>query len=804
MKQKSIIYILLLAFTCGFSFSSCEDMLDVQSDRHAYETAQDTLYAYWGILKQLQNVGERYVLLGELRGDMVMSNGYDGEVSDSLRGIAEFTNLTDGSNRYLAARDYYAIINSCNAYIAAADTNRVVYGNVKNSKYMMREYAQVEAIRAWTYLQLVQLYGTVPFYLQPLTSTASIDEFITNPNHETVDRFSLPEKIYQRLGGLMDRMDSGELTYPQYDMYSEMVHSSYCFFPLHLVMGDIYLNANEYDSAARHYFAFLSVTNEGASSAAPKNADDNCAKVSKGHMSNRDFNYNVTGYDCFNLGDAGKRSAEKEAITVIPCTTNKLWGTVMRGVNEAFGFTSEVSFSGSSADTAATASVVLTPITEKRQFIASRAFERLCKSYPAISFDDSPESSSGMREDDPRRYSFVKNASDELAEPDSAGDGRYGWYGKVPAQTDGTKTTSDSCFIMKQNAKVKKGEANFAFSTTYPVIYRRSLVWLRFAEAINRAGFPEYAFAILRDGLYREYLPSLSSLARVASQGEQLYCAKEVISEEIPSGDSTITRTHNKLTLLEQLPEGEPFPEYYYKKYGLDEEHFATVTLGSDWGINGLSLMQFLLNQDESYVEKKGLSDTDTIYYSVATMKARLPYAPKMTHQNSENNAMTTCEYIPIDRMWEAQNTSYLLHSNFEKRAFEPANTKVRWGIHCKGCGYDNYRTIVEDTVYSFDHCMRMKWPADAARKYTGPLNAYTTSADVYTDYLKNLTTAVEDLIIDELALECCFEGHRYNDLLRFSTRDNRGAAWLKERIERRGTPANVNEGNKYLHLPTN
>ena len=46
--------------TLGMMNTSCKDMLTPDSERHAYEVAKDTLYSYWGILKSLQNIAERY------------------------------------------------------------------------------------------------------------------------------------------------------------------------------------------------------------------------------------------------------------------------------------------------------------------------------------------------------------------------------------------------------------------------------------------------------------------------------------------------------------------------------------------------------------------------------------------------------------------------------------------------------------------------------------------------------------------------------------------------------------------------
>ena len=67
MKRKSIISLLIFCMGLGMFTTSCEDMLKPDSERHSYEVATDTLYSYWGILKSLQNIAERYVILGECR-----------------------------------------------------------------------------------------------------------------------------------------------------------------------------------------------------------------------------------------------------------------------------------------------------------------------------------------------------------------------------------------------------------------------------------------------------------------------------------------------------------------------------------------------------------------------------------------------------------------------------------------------------------------------------------------------------------------------------------------------------------------
>ena len=78
---------LVFCMTLGMATTSCEDMMTPDSERQSYIVAQDTLYSYWGIVKSLQNIAERYVILNECRGDLV--DGFD-YVSDSIRAILNF------------------------------------------------------------------------------------------------------------------------------------------------------------------------------------------------------------------------------------------------------------------------------------------------------------------------------------------------------------------------------------------------------------------------------------------------------------------------------------------------------------------------------------------------------------------------------------------------------------------------------------------------------------------------------------------------------------------------------------------
>ena len=172
MKKNSIIGLCLGLLT--LAATSCSDMLspDMSGRANIGLFGTDTVYSYLGIMKSMQNIAERQVILGESRGDLVTTTEY---VTDSVNNVAMFNNPSNGSSALVNRGDYYKVINQCNLYLHNVDT-AVTKNNVK---YMQKEYAQVVTMRAWAYMMLVQNYGRVPFITEPVTNSNTGWE--TNP-----------------------------------------------------------------------------------------------------------------------------------------------------------------------------------------------------------------------------------------------------------------------------------------------------------------------------------------------------------------------------------------------------------------------------------------------------------------------------------------------------------------------------------------------------------------------------------------------------------------------------------------------
>ena len=459
MKQKSILLAMLLALVAVFS-TSCEDMLTVDTGDKSYTNANDTLYSYLGIVKGLQKIAERQVILNEVRGDLTASTEY---VTDTLHAISNFDDPQDGSCSLLNISDYYAIINNCNFYIANADTNKVK----SNVKYMIPEYAQVQAIRAWTYLQLVNIYGEVPFISEPIKNLDVVNNFDYNNN--LVNKDNLIDKFLE-LG--LDRYVA--TSYPNYGNYNNgftNISSQLLFIPVRLVLGDMYLlrgeSESDYRKAAQYYYDYLKTTNSTIT-----------AQYCSARRTMGEYTYSSVG----NWGTNGSvytRQATSEVISIIPSSSNKQFGTMLTRIADIYGYTPSSSQSTETTTTeegdedVSSSGRISVVRNYKAQIVPSNGYTTLNKEQQYVDWVPS---------------TLVRTYYDEC------GDARYHYSTEVITHEGNSYTLA---------CKAAKG-STFYYSVP---IYRKTLVWLRLAEAINRAGFPEHAFGILKDGLNDDNYP---------------------------------------------------------------------------------------------------------------------------------------------------------------------------------------------------------------------------------------------------------------------------------------------------------
>lgn len=414
--MKKINQILFGLIILAVMTSSCDSMLDVQSERnmfpedHKIDSPNDSIYSMIGIFTQLQKLADRYVVLGELRADLM-------DVTENARlELKEISNLEiDSDNPYNVIEDYYAVINHCNYLINNIDTAFISGGE----KSLLKEYAAAKAIRAWTYMQLAMNYGKAKYYSEPLLTVQSAQtqfpEYSINELVPVLIQELEPVKSVETPG----RISLGP------DMSSEKL-----FFPIPLLLGDLYMWSGQFEKAAREYYSLIEENRYVI--------DDRYSStwtVDNGVFVERDM-FDQNYLDIFEL-------TNNEQITLIAGSTE------LGQVDELFKMTIE-------------------------------NYE-LMPSQISINYWEG------------QIYYYNENAT-------IPGDlrGPLGAY-VSPATPNVTFNLGNGIlkyYLMWSEAEVSKAV----------MVYRVATLYLRYAEAVNRAGKPNLAFAVLKHGMNADAL----------------------------------------------------------------------------------------------------------------------------------------------------------------------------------------------------------------------------------------------------------------------------------------------------------
>lgn len=478
----------------GIATTSCEDMLTPDLTRYTENfSGRDTVYFYNGILRNVQDMVEQNELLGDLRSDLVATTKY---TSDSISNIVKYENKRiDGEDQLLNRAAYYKVINQCNFYLAKVDTT----AQKNNIKYMKREYAQVLNIRAWAYLQLVQTYGTVPFITKPVDNADTGWE--KNP-----EKWATADNLLDLLKADLKTANGIEYAngygYPDYGEYQTgnsnfKVNTKYLRFYSDLILGDLYLlhsaNRQDYIEAAKSYYKFLRRYNNST-----YNVTGGFATYSRYQLPNGTYQY-TPNVDSWIGSGLNASSLGNENITIIPSAANNTFGRVLSRNVQIFGFDPSSRNSTSSdvngGSVSTSGQVTISVNYRSRQVGPSNAYVNLCK---AQSYSNTE---------------YASGIASNITYFTGVGDARM--YGTAPIveTKEGGRDENENRYIMKSAVPSSVDGSGLAHGTSFKhfrSIYRVRQVWLRYAEAINRAGFPRLAFAVLRDGLDHQTLPTLT------------------------------------------------------------------------------------------------------------------------------------------------------------------------------------------------------------------------------------------------------------------------------------------------------
>ncbi|MBR5655197.1 MAG: RagB/SusD family nutrient uptake outer membrane protein [Prevotella sp.] len=423
---------------CHLSFSvalltSCQDMLETSSELVEFEKDNtlnhptDSVYSVLGIISKMQVIADRTILLGEVRGDLMTPTD---AASADLKNLAAFNFAAD--NKYNAVSDYYAVINNCNYYLAHVDTALQRRGRT----LFTQEFAAVKAFRAWTYLQLAQIYGQVPLVLDPVMTEQEALQAMNQPHVGLAD-------ICQYF--IEDLTPFAETELPRFGTIDGWDSQSF-FIPMKALLGDLCLWSGQYLEAARWYNSYL---------------NDQKNPVQMSYTSRiiwpdaSDFQRPQNGYSITNT---------REIITFIPME-DRVFDGVVSDIRNIFESTTENNYY-----------FQLTPSRAMHNLSAAQTY---CMENKTATTTDTI-------------YAPKTGLMDEIL----VGDLRF--YSNYTVGSNGGRDEySEYSNVIQSITKV--------WSSLVP-LYRCTMVYLRYAEALNRAGFPQSAFTILKYGICSENL----------------------------------------------------------------------------------------------------------------------------------------------------------------------------------------------------------------------------------------------------------------------------------------------------------
>jgi hypothetical protein len=222
------------------------------------------------------------------------------------------------------------------------------------------------------------------------------------------------------------------------------------------VLGDLFLETHQYEQAARYYFNYLRV-NELCCEQAYINIDNNLLRQLEDKVPSS-FSMTLSGYSWSSIFSI---SNPNDVITFIPLAANRLRGHVTE-LPRYFGYDFYSTTGGSASSDA--------------RYLLERQIDP-SPGYVALS--------------DAQEYYYTPSGSaggNTIVRTADMGDLRR-------LVTMRQVARDDSLFSVMTK-----------FTSANIPIYRTATVYLRLAEAINRMGYPDAAFAILKDGINADLL----------------------------------------------------------------------------------------------------------------------------------------------------------------------------------------------------------------------------------------------------------------------------------------------------------
>lgn len=238
---KSVVFATLLLSLLG-----CKKLFDIKPEEqldesNAYQNVYDADAAVVGIYGKFMGLAEQYVVLNELRADLLDVTANSNE---SLRQLS--THTVKENNPYASPRPFYELILNCNDVM---EHFKVMVAEKKMTEDQFNQrYSDIGALRSFIYLQLGIHFGSVPYVTRSLKNIDDVKNAGNFPR--------LPFNV------LLDSLVNFTEALPFKDLYPSGTNLNITvdgyptekfYINKRCLLGDLYLWKNDYVKAATYY-----------------------------------------------------------------------------------------------------------------------------------------------------------------------------------------------------------------------------------------------------------------------------------------------------------------------------------------------------------------------------------------------------------------------------------------------------------------------------------------------------------------------------------------------------------------------
>jgi hypothetical protein len=247
MKKKVIPFIIIVM--AMIMVLSCKQILEVSPEstnlqtEKTFKTNDDALNALNGCYATMQDVVDQIYIAGEMQGELVDA----ARGCDSIPFLKQIlVNDVTPQNHYTDYTRFYKIVETCNSAITGFDNLSRINPDFKGD---LRDLYKAHAIiiRSWAYLQMVKIWGEVPYVSNAIFEIDSVKNIAATPANEILSRIAADVKSQLPVSDI-------------WQMYSISLNK-FTFNSVRILLAEIYTWMGQYENAYDAIKKFLPYSN---------------------------------------------------------------------------------------------------------------------------------------------------------------------------------------------------------------------------------------------------------------------------------------------------------------------------------------------------------------------------------------------------------------------------------------------------------------------------------------------------------------------------------------------------------------